>query len=354
MSETKRIKVLIVDDSAFMRTAIERMLQDDAGIEIIGSAANGKEAVGKVVRLRPDVVTMDVEMPIMDGLHALKEIMRLCPTPVLMVSSLTQEGAKVTLDALELGAVDYVPKPGSTLSVNVLRLKEELLSKIHAVANCKPQAVKLEFVPTRRPTRRTPSKADSVITRAVFIGASTGGPPAIQKVLSLINPEINAPIIVAQHMPKAFTAAFASRMNTLCSIRVKEASDGEELQNSVVYICPGDHQTRIDKNIEGNYKFTIASNQDEQDRFAPCINTLFFSAAKEFAHKAIGVILTGMGEDGVRGLKNIKLMGGLTIAQDRNSSVVYGMPRAALEQDAASRILNLEEIAKEINLALQA
>ncbi len=353
MSENKRIKVLIVDDSAFMRTAIERMLQEDSSIEIIGSAANGKEAVSKVVRLRPDVVTMDVEMPIMDGLHALKEIMRLCPTPVLMVSSLTHEGAKVTLDALELGAVDYVPKPGSTLSVNVLRLKEDLIAKVHAVANCKPQAVKLEFVSTRRISRRAPAKSDSVVSSAVFIGASTGGPPAIQKILSLINPDISAPIIIAQHMPKAFTAAFATRMNAICPIRVKEAVDGEELQNSVVYICPGDYQTRVERNIEGRFRFSIVSNQDEQDRFAPCINTLFFSAAKEFAHKAVGVILTGMGEDGVRGLKNIKLMGGLTIAQDRVSSVVYGMPRAALEQDAAARILNLEEIAKEINLALQ-
>lgn len=352
MSETKKIKVLIVDDSAFMRTALERMLNEDSGIEIIGSAANGKEAVSKVVRLRPDVVTMDVEMPIMDGLHALKEIMRLCPTPVLMVSSLTHEGAKVTLDALELGAVDYVPKPGSTLSVNVLRLKEELLAKVHAVAHCKPQAVKLEFIPGRR-SKRQPLRTDCVINRAVFVGASTGGPPAIQKILSLLNSDIPAPVIVAQHMPKAFTAAFATRMNTVCSIRVKEAVDGEELQNSVVYICPGDHQTRVERNIEGKFKFSIVSNKDEQDRFAPCINTLFFSAAKEFAHKAVGVILTGMGEDGVRGLKNIKLMGGLTIAQDRTSSVVYGMPRAALEQDAASRILNLEEIAKEINLALQ-
>jgi two-component system chemotaxis response regulator CheB len=154
-------------------------------------------------------------------------------------------------------------------------------------------------------------------------------------------------------MPKAFTAAFASRMNTLCGIRVKEAASDEILQQAVVYLCPGDHQTRITKNIEGRYVFSIESNESVQDRFAPCINTLFFSAAKEFAHRAIGIILTGMGEDGVRGLKNIKLMGGLTIAQDRLSSVVYGMPKAALEQEAASRILKLDEIAEEIELALK-
>ena len=353
MNTVKKIKVLIVDDSAFMRTALERMIKSDPTIEIIGSAANGKEAISKVARLRPDVVTMDVEMPIMDGLQSLKEIMRLCPTPILMVSSLTQEGAKVTLDALELGAVDYVPKPGSTLSVNVLSLKEELLEKIKAVANCQPQTVKLEYRPSTR-RRKTSIQSNEPIDKAIFIGASTGGPPAIQKILSELNADIPAPIIIAQHMPKTFTAAFASRMNMVCNIRVKEAVDGEILQRSVVYICPGDKQTKVTRDPEGRYCFDIVSNARIQDRFAPCINTLFFSAAKEFSHNAIGLILTGMGEDGVRGLKNIKLMGGLTIAQDRSSSVVYGMPRAALEQESAVRILNLKEIAKELELALKA
>ncbi len=353
MSEVKKIKVLIVDDSAFMRTAIERMLQSDPTIEIIGSASNGKEAVEKTLRLHPTVITMDIEMPIMDGLHALKEIMRVCPTPVLMVSSLTKEGAKVTLDALELGAIDYVPKPGSTLSATILSLKEDLLQKIHAAASCKPRNIKLEFIHGRRQAKRVQTAADEIINRAVFIGASTGGPPAIQKVLSLLNSNLPAPVVIAQHMPATFTAAFASRLNMLCGIRVKEAADGEVLQNSVVYICPGDYQTRIARTMEGKYAFQTVPNSTEQDRFAPCINTLFFSAAKEFAHKTIGIILTGMGEDGVRGLKNIKLMGGLTIAQDRSSSVVYGMPRAALEQEAAVRILNLNEIANEIELALK-
>lgn len=353
MAEHKKIKVLVVDDSAFMRTAIERMLISDPKIELIGSAANGKEAVEKVIRLRPDVVTMDIEMPIMDGLHALKEIMRLCPVPVLIVSSLSKEGAKVTLDAIELGAIDYVPKPGSTLSASILTLREELLQKIHAAAGCQPRAIKLEYISGKRNAKKVSTPADEIINRAVFIGASTGGPPAIQKILSIIDPYLPAPIIIAQHMPKAFTSAFASRMNMICGIKVKEASDGETLQNSIAYVCPGDHQTRVVRSMEGRFCFSITSNAGEQDRFAPCINTLFFSAAKEFAHKAVGVILTGMGEDGVRGLKNIKLMGGLTIAQDRSSSVVYGMPRAALEQEAAVRILNLDEISKEIELALK-
>lgn len=352
MNENKRIKVLIVDDSAFMRTAIERMLSEDPVIQVIGSAANGREAVSKALRLKPDIITMDIEMPIMDGLQALKEIMRVQPTPVIMVSSLTREGAKITLDALELGAVDYVPKPGSTLSVNVLQLQGELLRKVHGAAGCVPRVVKLEFKAGRSATRR-PARANEHITQAVLIGASTGGPPAVQKILSAFDPALPAPVIIAQHMPQTFTAAYAHRLNGLCGLRVKEASDGEIIQRSLAYICPGDHQTKVVRNSDGKHCFSIVSNKDVRDQFAPCINTLFFSAAKEFAHRAIGVILTGMGEDGVRGLKNIKLMGGLTIAQDRISSVIYGMPRAALEQGAAARILNLDEIAAEIELALR-
>ena len=352
MDKKKIIRVLIVDDSAFMRTAIERMLNEESDIQIIGSAANGREAVGKAARLRPDVITMDIEMPIMDGLQSLKEIMRLCPTPVIMVSSLTHEGAKVTLDALDLGAIDYVPKPGSTLSVNVLKLKDEIVSKIRAATGADPKPIKLEFLPGRNASRR-PTKVDNNIKSAVFIGASTGGPPAVQKILSAFDPALPAPVIVAQHMPKTFTAAYASRMNSLCGIRVKEAGDGEVIQNSVAYICPGDFQTKIVRDSDERLCFSIVSNESVKEKYAPSINHLFFSAAKELAHNSIGVILTGMGDDGVRGLKNIKLMGGLTIAQDRLSSVVYGMPRAALEQEAAVRILSLDEIAKEVELALR-
>ena len=349
--EQKKIRVVIVDDSAFMRTAIERMLKSDPSIEIVGSAANGMEAIDRTVRLKPDVVTMDVEMPIMDGLQALKEIMRIKPTPVIMVSSLTHEGAKVTLDALDLGAVDYVPKPGSTFSTNILQLKNELVSKIHNAAGSQPHSIKLEFAPKSAIKRF--SVKEERITKVIFIGASTGGPPAIQKILTSLDPNIPAPIVIAQHMPKAFTSAFATRLNTICRLKVKEACDGEQLQNSIAYICPGDNQTTVSRSLDGKCTFSVVSNTVQKDLFAPCINTLFFSAAKEFAHNAVGIILTGMGEDGVRGLKNIKLMGGLTIAQDRTSSVVYGMPRAALDQQAAVRILNLDDIANEIELSLK-
>lgn len=353
MTEEKKIRVLVVDDSAFMRTILERMLKSEPSIEIIASASNGKEAVEKTLRLKPDVVTMDVEMPIMDGLHALKEIMSQAPIPVLMVSSMTQEGANVTLDALDLGAIDYVAKPGASLSLSMLELKEELISKIRSAAQSVPVLPKLHYVRPNVQHTSQPPALHTNIDWVIVIGSSTGGPPAVQQILLSLPANLRAPVIIAQHMPKSFTSAFASRMNQLCAIRVKEAVHGETIQQSVAYICPGDAQTRFSRRDGSNYSFSITPNSLEKERYAPCIDTLFFSASENFGRKTIGIILTGMGEDGVRGLKNLKLIGALTIAQDRNSSVVYGMPRAALEQGAVTRVLGLQDMAKEIELALR-
>ena len=353
MSGEGKIRVVVVDDSAFMRTVIERILKSDSSIEVAGSAANGKEAVEKISRLRPDVVTMDVEMPVMGGLHALKEVMRICPVPVIMVSSLTQEGARITLDALDLGAVDYVAKPGSKLSLTMLDLKQELIEKVRSAASSEPKIPKYKFRPP-------PPKVSSAIlgpvtylTRVVVVGASTGGPPALQQLLATLPAKLPAPMIIAQHMPKAFTGAFASRLNQICSIRVKEAIHGEVVQQSVAYICPGDFQTRFNRLDNGSFAFSVTPNSLEKLRYAPSIDALFFSASESFGRNAIGIILTGMGEDGVRGLKNIKLVGGLTIVQDRASSVVYGMPRAALEQGAVTRVLALSDIPNEVEIALK-
>lgn len=345
------IKVLIVDDSAFMRTALERMLKSDPNISIIGSAANGKDAVSKAAKLRPDVITMDVEMPLLDGLQALKEIMRLCPTPVIMVSHLTRAGAGITLDALELGAVDFILKPGSIPSLDMLKLKDELVEKVHAVAGTQPTPTKYSL----QKRRRTISSIlhYKPVKRAVFIGASTGGPPAVQKILSSLPASLPAPIIVAQHMAKVFTAAYATRLNNFCELRVKELCNEEEVQNSVAYICPGDVQTEIFLDVDGTYKFKTYALSEIESRFAPSIDILFSSAAKVFASRAIGIILTGMGEDGVQGLAKIKDAGGLTMAQDKHSSVVYGMPRAAFQQGAAERVLNIDKFAPEIELALK-
>lgn len=352
MRESKKIKVFIVDDSAFMRAALEKMLREDPSIEIVGSASNGKEAVEKISRLKVDVVTMDVEMPVMDGLHALKEIMRINPVPVIMVSSLTQQGARVTLDALDLGAVDYLAKPGSGISVNILNMKELLIEKVHQAAESKPSVPKFKYIlQTTRRTQETSTEQNLRYDKIVVIGASTGGPPAIQQILSSLSQNFPYPIIIAQHMPKAFTATFAQRLNLLCNIRVKEATDGETIQKSIAYICPGDMQTRIMPRPDNTFYFSICSNDLEKLRYAPCIDVLFNSAVSCFGRRTIGVILTGMGEDGVIGLKNIKLVGGLTIAQDKNSCVVYGMPKAAIEQGAVVKIASIQDIASELELA---
>jgi len=347
------INVLIVDDSAFMRTALERMMKADPCIRVIGTASNGLEAIERTLRLKPDVITLDIEMPVMDGLHALKEIMRVAPLPVLIVSSLTKEGAQVTLDALELGAVDYLPKPGSGISTKMFSIQKELVTKVRHLAESKPLIQRLDLAKAITPSvpQRKHAKFHA-IKKAVFIGASTGGPPAIQRILSELPANLNAPIIIAQHMPSSFTKAFADRLNRICNIKVKEAVDRELLQNSVVYICPGDMQTTVEKSIKGEYKFKIVSEDFSSNKFAPSIDVLMFSAAKEFGANAIGILLTGMGDDGARGLKNIFLVGGLTMAQDKETSVVFGIPRAAIEMQAVSRILPLNDFAEEIKLGL--
>ncbi|MBF0503018.1 MAG: chemotaxis response regulator protein-glutamate methylesterase [Candidatus Riflebacteria bacterium] len=373
MAITNKIRVLIVDDSAFMRAALERMLHEDATIDVIGSAGNGKEGVEKAIRLRPDVITMDIEMPVMDGLHAIREIMRLSPIPIIMVSSITQHGAQATFDALELGAIDYIGKPGSGFSANILTLRDDLLTKIHAAAESSlrmrqplisrgrtpaTENVSIDTHPrgisTFSPKRAIASgDQNTQIDWIVVIGASTGGPSAIQTIISALPPNLPAPVIIAQHMPAVFTGAFAQRLNTVCKLRVKETANGEILQRTVVYICAGDHQTSFKRRDDNRYMFSVTSNELEKARFAPSIDYLFLSAAEIFGRKTMSIILTGMGEDGVRGMKNIKAAGGLTIAQDRASSVVYGMPRAALEQGAVTRILSLSEIPSEIELALR-
>ncbi len=350
-----KVRVVIVDDSAFMRTAIERMLRSNPNIEIAGTASNGVEAIELVSRLRPDVVTMDIEMPVMDGLQALREIMRNFPTPVLVVSSLTSKGAKTTLDALDLGAVDYIPKPGSTLSANILELQEELLTKVLSAVESQPRYLRLDLATSRKRTAAAggqSSRANEYVSRFVAIGASTGGPPAIQRILTSVNPFINAPIVIAQHMPKAFTSAFATRMNSLCAIRVKEAAHGEVVQNSVAYICPGGHKTTVRPTTAGVFVFSVVEEK-ESVILTPSIDELFKSVAPLLKSKVTGVILTGMGSDGVVGMQEIQRYGGVTIAQDRMTSVVYGMPKAVADAGAAGLIVSVDDMAREIELSLK-
>ena len=353
MNGDRKVRLLIVDDSAFMRVALERMIKEEQPIEVIGSASNGREAIEKAVRLRPDVITMDIEMPILDGLHALKEIMRILPIPIIMVSSLTQNGAQATLDALDLGAVDYISKPGSPLGVSIFNLKDELLCKIMASVGNMPSIPKPRMATLVPKKALQPAENNTQIDRIVLLGASTGGPPAIRSILAGLSGNIPVPIVVAQHMPKTFTNAFAQRLNSLCNLRVKEAAQGEIIQRSVVYVCPGDSQTRIKKIDPAHFAFSISTGENEKHRYSPSIDVMFSSFTENFGRKVVGVLLTGMGDDGVKGLAEIKQAGGMTIAQDKNSCVVYGMPRAAVERGVVDRILPLNDISKEIEISIK-
>ncbi|MCS7202875.1 MAG: chemotaxis response regulator protein-glutamate methylesterase [Thermodesulfovibrio sp.] len=344
------IKVLVVDDSAFMRKAISSMLQEDPEIKVIATAKDGVEAVQMVQELKPDIVTLDVEMPRMDGITALKEIMQKYPVPVIMVSSLTTEGAKVTLEALELGAVDFIPKNLSELSVNIVKIKGVLIEKIKTIAkrglvkrkpvikSSETTTLKIEPLKTRITTERK--------TSIVSIGTSTGGPKALQEIIPKLPKDFSVPVVIAQHMPPNFTKPFADRLNQLSQVEVKEAEDGEPIKPGFVYIAPGRGHMRLKR--KGIEVIVSISEDKEEFIYRPSVDALMLSVAETFPGRSLGVILTGMGNDGVRGCKKIKETGGRVFAQDEESCVVYGMPKAVVEAGVVDKVIPLEELAGEI------
>ncbi len=341
------IKVLIVDDSAFMRNTLSSMISADPEIKVIGFARDGIEAVEKTALLKPDIVTLDVEMPRMDGIEALKLIMEKNPVPVLMVSSLTTEGAKVTLDALDIGAVDFIPKNLSDLSINIVKIKEILIDKIKKIGrkglvrNISRNLSK----PLRMPenTQYTPHRRVNIVA----IGSSTGGPKALQIILTRIPKDFPVPILIAQHMPPTFTGPFAERLNQLSELTVKEAEEGEPISRGTVYIAPGrGHMSIVRKKITET-SIAVSENRGEYI-YRPSIDFLMLSIVENFSGHVLGVILTGLGNDGEKGMKEIKNKGGRTIAESEKTCVVYGMPRAIIEAGVADKIVPLDEIAGEI------
>ena len=346
----KKIRVLIVDDSSFMRMAIRGVLDRDPDIEVIGSAIDGLDGVKKALDLQPDVVTMDIEMPRMDGISALKEIMTKSPMRVVMVSTLTNEGATATFDALEAGAVDYIPKniTDSTSAQKVF--KEELLRKVKAAAlfamphrGSRPVSPVVSAVTRPAVSRLKPSRIS-----CVGIGASTGGPIALQEVLSRIPVNFPYGIMVAIHMPKAFTGPFAERLNGKCSLTIKEAANGDILKQGTVLVAPGGmHSTLI---RQGS---SIAVRTAPIDKFPgyiyiPSVDLMMSSLADVTGGAALGVILTGMGNDGFKGMKHLKEKGGSTLVQDEATSTIYGMPKACIQGGIADLVLPLEQIGFEI------
>lgn len=345
------VKVLIVDDSAFMRNALSNMLSSDPEIKIVGTARDGLEAIEKVASLNPDIVTMDVEMPRMDGITALKHIMEKNPVPVIMVSSLTVEGAKVTLDALDLGAVDFIPKNLSDLSINIVKIKEILIEKIKQIARkgivkrrirpvTAPKAIE---IPKSMPVRTTGERRINMVS----IGTSTGGPKALQEIIPKLPKDFPTPIVIAQHMPPNFTGPFAERLNQLSQIVVKEAEEGESLKNGVAYIAPGRGHMRV-KRPRGIETVVTISENKEEFIYRPSVDALMFSVAEFFPGRALGVILTGMGNDGLKGLTELKKTGGRIFAQNEETCVVYGMPKAVVDAGIADKVLSIEEMAGEI------
>jgi len=345
------VNVLIVDDSAFMRNALTTMLSSDPEIKVIATARDGVEAVEKVALLKPDIVTMDVEMPRMDGIEALRLIMDKTPVPVIMVSSLTIDGAQETLTALEYGAVDFIPKNLSELSINIVKIKAMLIDKVKQIARSgagkRRRALSVEqraaVVPKVLPVRATGERRVSVVA----IGTSTGGPRALQDILPLLPKDFPVPIVIAQHMPPNFTKPFADRLNQLSQITVKEAEEGESLRPGVALIAPGRGHMKVSR-PRGIETVVNISEAREEFIYRPSVDYLMQSIAEFFPGRALGVILTGMGNDGAKGLAALKQSGGRIFAQNEESCVVYGMPRAVVDAGIADKVLSIEEMAGEI------
>ncbi len=340
------IKVLIVDDSVFMCKALKHLISGDANLEVVGTAHNGKDALAKIKELDPDVVTMDVEMPIMDGLTALQELMKVKPIPTIMISSLTEQGAETTLKALECGALDFLPKSQSSQEL----FGKELIQKIKILARKKPlMQLRFGMKKSQELRRSTASTRESHVAPCrgvrdmIAIGVSTGGPPAVQKILSALPANFPAAILIAQHMPAAFTGPFAKRLDNTCAISVSEAVDGERPKAGHAYIAPGGKHMRL--RMKGPLPTLEISEEPSSALYKPSATELMHSVAKCMPRRAIGLILTGMGSDGLEGIRALKEKGGYIMAQNEASCVVYGMPKAIVDANLSDQTLELDAVA---------
>lgn len=354
---SKKVKVLVVDDSAFMRKIIKQLIETDPDIEVVGTARDGMEGVEKALSLAPDVITMDIEMPRMNGLEATEAILEKQPTPIIMVSSLTKDGAKATFDALDRGALDYISKNLVSSALDMMKVQDELISKIKTVAvNGKrllrmrsPAAAAPRVSATASAVPPAPVRTSFVTQKMAFvaIGASTGGPRAIQEVLTKLSTDITLPFLLVVHMPKAFTGAFAERLNGLCPFNVKEIENGDVIKNGHIYLCPGGTQTRVRRKGLSDFHFEL-NDEPFNSLYKPSVDIALKSVAESYHGRAVGVILTGMGHDGLEGMRLIKSGGGKTLAQSEETCTVYGMPKAVIEAGLADKVVPLENIAAEI------
>lgn len=366
------LKILIVDDSSFYRRYIRKMIEYDHTMSVVDEASNGRDAIDKTIALRPDVIVMDVEMPVVDGIEAVKQVMAKIPTPILMFSSLTHDGARATLESLEAGALDFLPKCIEDTTSPISNTSNLLRSKIHAIAGRRvfmrrtmreaEQTKKIESGLTNSKFYRSSSliaghsdnKSETAVTsiirsgklyKCLAIGASTGGPMALQKILTQIPVTFPYPIIVIQHMPATFTNAFAKRLDAICMINVKEASNGDVLKKGWAYVAPGNTQMVVEGNASRALLRITDANLDDKLIYKPSVDLAFASLAKVFGGDVLGVILTGMGADGREGARLLKSKGAKIWAQDEKSCIVYGMPQAVASTHIAESSITLESMA---------
>ncbi|WP_024870857.1 protein-glutamate methylesterase/protein-glutamine glutaminase [Tolumonas lignilytica] len=370
------VKVLVVDDSSFFRRRVTEIVNQDPLLEVVDTAVNGKEAIEKAQSLRPDVITMDIEMPVLDGISAVREIMAKCPTPILMFSSLTQAGAKATLDALDAGALDFLPKKFEDIArdkqeaITLLQQRIKALSRrrVFMTAARTPTISTSNTTLTRnigsganslRPQPVVPEKASAAPVnykksgksyQLVAIGTSTGGPVALQTILTQLPAHFPYPILLIQHMPSTFTTAFAARLNSLCKISVKEAADGDVLKPGCAYLAPGGKQMLVEGRGTGARLRIIDGN--DKVNYKPCVDITFASLAKSHGEKVLAIVLTGMGADGRDGARLLKDQGATIWAQDEASCVVYGMPQAVAKAGISSESLPLDRVAQRLSIEI--
>lgn len=355
-----KTKVLVVDDSAFMRKVIADIVNSDPFLEVIGKASNGDEALSKVIELNPDVVTMDIEMPGTDGLSALNRIMKRSPVPVVMLSSLTQNGAEQTLKALQLGAVDFIAKPSGQISLDIDKISQDIIRKIKVAAGTKKKLKNLNNI-----TRFSEKKAGNIdaksidstrpLNKLVLIGTSTGGPKALHQLIPEFPAQIGAGILVVQHMPPGFTRSLAERLDSLSGIRVKEAEHGEKVVPGCAYIAPGDYHLTV-KSKKGKQENELYINLDKsmpRGGHRPSVDVMLESVAEQYWSKIVCVIMTGMGHDGADGVKKIKAREGKIIAEDQSTCIVYGMPKAVVDTGMVDKVVPLNSIGEEVLNMLQ-
>lgn len=343
--QERKIRAVVIDDSAFNRVTLTRMIESQGTVQVVSTAVNGEDGIKQVLKDLPDVITLDLEMPVMDGFAFLRWLMANRPTPVIVISSRSSD--RSVFKALELGAVDFIGKPGGRVSVRLEEIRDDLLTKVHQVTQVRLENVRrhirdgeLGGVPTAKVVPALERKVDLVV-----IGSSTGGPPALQNLFANL-PLLPVPIVIAQHMPPVFTRLFAERLNRQTPYKVKEGEHGEALMPGVVYIARGGEQTFVVR--DGQALRLRCRSRDEQEIHAPSVDVLFNSAAIACGSRLIGVVLTGMGDDGAEGLKAIRDGGGRTIAESEETAIIFGMPAEAIRAGAAEHVLALGQVPRAI------